>query len=495
MRAVGTKIMDEILERVSKKISEQNMIPSGGHVVCGVSGGPDSLCMVHLLNEIKSELDFSLSIVHLNHMFRGQESDSDQWFVENYSEEMGIPILSRKIDVTERAKNHGLTNEEAGRECRYELYDEAAVHAVKTYGLPKEKICIAVAHNRNDQAETIIMRIIRGTGPDGLAGMESNRVSVAGFRIIRPLLETDSVDIAEYNVRNSLFPKKDSSNAERIAMRNKMRLDMIPYINEHYNECFIDALIRLGNIAADDKAYFDDIIEKILSENNYAQVDGDDQRASLPLLLLAGSPPPIRHRLITRVYERIGLLQDIEEAHIRMADKLIMDGMTGKSVDFPKGYRFEIEYDDVIFLAPGDTDNDLVGVFAIAIADIANIKENGVLFEGSRLPLFAELKEDITSAQSSTEDQLLLDYDLLVTGNSLLTLRSRNPGDRISPVGMDGSAKIQDIFVDKKIPRRDRGRIPLITTENEVLWIPGIRRTRLYPVTEKTKRILRLKPL
>jgi tRNA(Ile)-lysidine synthase len=475
-------------------------VPDGSHIVCGVSGGPDSICLLHVLFTLSVDMGFSLSVVHVNHLLRHGDSDADQWFVERLCEEWGVPILSRRIDVRQEAEENKDTLEEAGRKARYGTFDEAAKGQMKKRGLTPDKVYIAVAHNENDQAETILMRIIRGTGTDGLAGMEAERESEAGFCIIRPLLGVERTDIEEYCVLHTLLPRVDHTNARKGPMRNNLRIDLIPNIRAQYNPAFPDALIRLGRIAAEDKAHFDaltsDVIERSCRIEN--DEDGVPLSAEIPIGVLAGADAALRHRLIMKIFLHIGLRQDCSDVHISLADQVIQGGETGGGVDFPAGYRLELSYENVRFLTPEYgtyADANVMGSFAVSIADLADILRNAAIFDDSPLQMKTDILTDIGLAVQTDGDQLLLDYDALAEENKLLILRTREPGDRISPVGMEGSKKLQDVFVDKKIPREDRSRIILLATENEVLWIKGIRRTRLYPVTESTKNILRITPV
>jgi tRNA(Ile)-lysidine synthase len=482
---------------VLSAVRDEIDIPQGGHIVCGVSGGPDSLCLLHVLFTLKDELGFSMSAVHVNHMLRSYESDADQWFVEKLCEEWGVPATSRKVDVKSEAAKNGETMEEAGRKARYTVFDEAATAQMKKRGVDIGMINIAVAHNENDQAETVLMRIIRGTGTDGLAGMEASRSSKAGFRIIRPLLAVERADIEEYCIQHGLFPRVDHTNAEKGPMRNDLRLELIPQIRSQYNPAFPDALLRLGRIAAEDKAYFDRIVGEILRSSCTLSKDEDEvHSAELPLNVLAEAEPAVRHRVILAVFARIGLIQDCSDAHIVLADRILQGGDTGRGVDFPSGYRLEISYEKVRFLAPGaEKGADFIGSFAVSVADLRTRLKNSEVFLDSPLPVKTELLSGDDPLADAKGDQLFLDYDALAAENMLLILRTRQQGDRISPVGMTGSKKLQDIFVDDKVSREERDKTVLLATENEVLWILGGRRTRLYPVTEETKNILRLTPM
>ncbi|MDR1068296.1 MAG: tRNA lysidine(34) synthetase TilS, partial [Clostridiales Family XIII bacterium] len=231
----------KLRENVRETISRYDMIGVGDHVVAGVSGGPDSVCLFHILSQISDEMDFTMSAVHVNHGLRPGAADADQKYVEELCMEYGVPLTVKSVDVTALAAERGETPEEAGRTARYEAFADEAMrrdhfncgrvaHAdaedpgAKHAGEGNTERCvrIAVAHNRNDQTETVLMRLMRGTGPDGLAGMPYTRADEYGYRIIRPLLDTGRGEIEAYCAEHDLRPRRDHTNDEPKYFRNKI---------------------------------------------------------------------------------------------------------------------------------------------------------------------------------------------------------------------------------------------------------------------------------
>jgi len=286
--------------KVRDTIKEHEMIEKGDRVLLALSGGPDSMCLLHILKDLQGMLGFSLAALHVNHSIRGEAADADEAFLKQHCAEIGVPLFSYKIDVPARAKDSGRSLEEEGRQTRYEL--------LKAQGFEK----IAVAHNKNDQAETVLMRIIRGTGVKGLCGMEYKRED----GVIRPLLDTQRSEIEKYCQDNHLSPRIDATNSETDYTRNKVRLELLPYLMQ-YNPAIIDSLTRLADSARDDE------------KNAFAKV-------------------------VTTVFEEAGLTEDISSVHINSLYKAAKKNVGGKTIEFPHGYKAVIKSGKIFIERPKD---------------------------------------------------------------------------------------------------------------------------------------------
>lgn len=331
-------------ERILKTIAEHEMFSPGDRIIMGLSGGPDSMCLFDVLLQVKDQLGIELEAVHINHKFRPGDAEDDQKFVENYCDAKGINCNSFTVDCNELAMQYDLTSEEAGRKARYDSFALVA-GAVQVMGTPRDKIKIVVAHNRNDQAETVLFRIIRGTGTDGLTGMEYKYIGGAGYEILRPLLDTDRRDILSYCEAYGLDPRMDHTNEEAIYGRNKIRLKVIPGIDEIMESDVTDAVLRLRDTAAEDKKYM-----KKVTETAYAKVldniqEPDSRRLSRSSL--AELDDAVRHRVILKAFDEMGLDKDIGRVHLLAADDLIASDQASGSLDFPKGYVMRAAYDSI----------------------------------------------------------------------------------------------------------------------------------------------------
>ncbi|MDR1796995.1 MAG: tRNA lysidine(34) synthetase TilS [Clostridiales Family XIII bacterium] len=336
-----------MIEKARRFIAQNALIPEEGAVVLGISGGPDSVCLLHLLLEMKAP---SLSVVcaHVNHGLRGEESDEDERFVFTLCERLGVPFELMRIDASKVAEETGMGVEEAGRAVRYAFFDEVAEKL--SASSPGGDVCIALAHNRDDQVETVLMRILRGTGTDGLAGIPVRRAGAAGFPVVRPLLDTPRWEIEMFLAERGIAFRLDSSNDARDAFRNRIRLDLLPQLEEESGGCVRQSLLRLARNAAEDRDYFEQVTGPLL----------EGWEHSLPAEALAGLHPAVRHRVIVKAFARLGLTQDIGAVHLAAADKLLHTathgGAGGKRVEFPRDYTLGIERGQAVFRPPDMAD-------------------------------------------------------------------------------------------------------------------------------------------
>ncbi len=452
---------NKAIEEIEQLIEKHEMIEPGDRLIMGLSGGPDSLCLFDVLLKLRSKYDFEIEAVHVNHMFRPGAADADQEFVENFCMERGIRCNSFTIDCNELAKERGLTSEEAGREARYESFATIA-KAIETLGVEKEKIKIVVAQNRDDQAETILFRILRGSGTDGLVGIEYKRTGLGGYTIIRPLLDTARTDIEDYCEREGLDARIDLTNSELIYTRNKIRLGLIPYIDETFDIDSKRSILRLR--------------ENIVEDSDYLQMEAD--KAFRELLLkddgvqitfrrsgFENYHEAIRHRMIMKAFSAIGLTKDITRKNILAADELIRSENPSGSVDFPGGFIMRIAYDE-----------------ATAIGKNA---------EPVRPP---KLKTSVMDIEDYVQRSGVCVLDADELPGDAIELRTRREGDYIMLA--IGTKMIQDLFVDMKVPRHMRDDVYMATIGSEVLWIPDAdgraRFTEKYGVSSLTKRVLLL---
>jgi tRNA(Ile)-lysidine synthase len=475
----------KLRELVQGTIERRDLIENGDHIVCGLSGGPDSICLFHVLSQLSDKMDFTLSAVHVNHGFRPGAADEDQRYVEEFCASLGTELAVTSVDVTALAAERGETPEEAGRATRYKAFAEEA-HRWEVGHKAVRRVRVAVAHNRNDQIETVLMRLIRGTGTDGLAGMPYKRADEYGYEIIRPLLDADRADIEAYCAGNNLHPRRDHTNDEPKYFRNKVRLELLPFLTETFGSSVNEALLRLAANAAEDKDYFAVAAYRAID----AFADVEISAASFPLDVLRDAHPALRHRIIAALFAEIGLIQDIGAVHLAAADALIEKGETGKSLDFPNGYRLGVSYEKVIFARerhsrgrancgpgpamplgePTNGSGDCGPEPAAPLGESAGCTLREYTDEAGRRVLEAR----------AGSDTALFDAVALEAANLAPEWRTRRDGDTMRPKGMTGTKKLQDILTDKKIPRAERDAIMLLAAESEILWIPNIRISRRY---------------
>ena len=446
-------------------IEKNGLIDKGDHVIIGLSGGPDSVCLFYCLLKLKDEYGFYMQAVHVNHMLRPQDADKDQEYVEAICRESNTDCKSIARDCAKIAREQGATDEEAGRGLRYAAFYEAAEELIKS-GVSAGNVKIAVAQNRNDQAETVLMRIIRGTGVNGLSGISYKRQGEHGTWVIRPLLDVSRAEIESYCMENSLNPRIDHTNAQPIYTRNKIRLDLMPYLSANFNEGIAGALVRLSASAREDNlCLWKQAMLVFTRIRKRPDETGAFTWAGKVVLLdrdgLRRTDPAIRHRILIAAFQEIGLRQDITAHHFSMMDDITFGGGASAVVCLPGGYRMAVSYGYAalyIDIEKGQAEDELRGKFMLkkSILHIDGYKalempQTGNLyaaFDFGRLKVKAEGAAD------------------------RLELRSRQQGDFFTPSGMkSGKKKIQDYFVDRKIPRSERGRYMLVCVGNEAIWV------------------------
>ncbi|MFR2301415.1 MAG: tRNA lysidine(34) synthetase TilS, partial [Clostridium paraputrificum] len=317
-------------KRVLEYILENELLQEKEKVVVGVSGGPDSICLLEVLYRLKSQLEIELVVAHINHMLRGEEANEDEKYVNNFCMERGIEVYSKRININEFAKEQRMSTETAGREARYEFFREV----MKKTNSNK----IATAHNANDQVETIFMRIMRGTGLEGLTGIPVKRDSI----YIRPILFLQREEIEWYCEKNNLNPRIDKSNMERDYSRNKIRLDIIPYMKENFNSDVVKVINRMADTLKEDNELIESVIDEFFFkyckvEKNYIIIRSD----------IVDCKSVIINRVIRRATSIIsGSGYNIEAKHIVGVKKLLQLG-TNKRVDLPNGLYAENVYGDI----------------------------------------------------------------------------------------------------------------------------------------------------
>lgn len=318
-------------EKILKVIKKYNLIENGDRLVLGVSGGPDSIAMLNILNDIKNDkninIDFNIVVAHINHMIR-KEADADEEYVRNFCKEKNIEFYSKSIDVIKMANNNKIGTEEAGRKARYDFFDEILLRT------NSNKICIA--HNKNDNAETLIMNILRGSGVSGLKGIEAKR-----DKYIRPLIECEREEIEKYCSEEKLNPRIDKTNFENDYTRNKIRNIVIPYVKEEFNPNIIDTLNRLSTLVKDQEEYFVDIVKEkfeslVIEENN--------KEIQLDLKNFNKEKKVIKSRLLLYTISRLfGNTKGIEKIHIEDLIKLCENNIGNKYLTPNKNLKVLIQ--------------------------------------------------------------------------------------------------------------------------------------------------------
>lgn len=326
-------------DKVLNTINKYNLINDGDKVILGVSGGPDSIAMLNILNDIKNDknlhMNFDIIVAHVNHMIR-EEAIDDQRFVENFCKKIGVSFYSKSIDVQKIANNKKIGTEEAGRNARYEFFDEI---------LEKENANkIAIAHNKNDKIETIIMNMLRGSGITGLKGIEP----IKNNKYIRPLIECERFEIEEYCAKNGIEPRIDRTNFENVYTRNKVRNIVIPFIKQEFNPNIIQTMDRLSDLVKEEDEYLEKLVET--KYNDYVEQE-DKGQIIMNLKDFNKEEKVIKSRLLLYTISRLlGTTKGIEKIHIEDIIKLCEKNIGNKYLTPNKNIKILVKNQKIYFI-------------------------------------------------------------------------------------------------------------------------------------------------
>lgn len=438
--------MSVLLESIRDTIKRHEMLAPGQTVVVGVSGGADSVALLHALWTLRDELELQIIVAHLNHGIRGVEADSDASFVEELAERLGLPSVIEKVDVPAVRRQLGLGLEEAARKVRYEFLEEVAVNA--------RAARIAVAHTADDQVETVLLNIIRGTGPDGLTGM----LPVRG-KIIRPLIEVFRQDVESYLKENGLEWRTDVTNLDLYHARNRVRLELIPMLQERFNPRVKEAILSLSLIARDEAEVVRTATEQAFEA---AVKEAGPVEVAFDAAVLGQYPRAIRRRCLRMAIETVkGDLRDVEYEQVeRLVERL------------ERGEKFTFTLPSGVIYA--ELSKGALRVFRKV--EVPRVKVTHELAVPGRTEA-PELGVVLETAFVPPETRPENPYQAVVDAGKLagrLVVRTWEPGDRMTPLGMVGHKKLQDIFVDMKVDRNDRVTVPIIADEEKIVWVAGL---------------------
>ncbi len=335
---------------VRKTIEEHALIPKGSTVILGLSGGPDSLCLLYILHGLQRTFGFKLKALHLNHLMRGEAAQADVEFLEKTCGELDVPLTVVSCDVYKKAADEGISVEEAGRAARHEALKAAASSGGEGVHSPCDPAganvtLTALAHNKNDQAETVLMRIFRGTGIHGLAAMEYKRED----GLIRPLLDTPRDEIEKYCRSHGLEPRWDSTNGSMDYTRNRLRLQLMPMLEEEYNPNLKDGLVRLAKNAREDDDYLALEAQKFINNSLVVRNTETDAEVSCSVKSLRALHPAVFKRAVRLIFYRIGLTEDIAAVHLNALSRALAANRGGAVIQFPRGYEAIFSKGNVVF--------------------------------------------------------------------------------------------------------------------------------------------------
>lgn len=466
-----------MIVKVRDFVKENNMISKNNKVLVALSGGPDSICLIHILNELKEELGIEVMAAHLNHCLRGEDANKDEEYVREFCRDLEIPCYIKRVDINSYAKEKALSSEMAGREARYEFFNELK----EEFNINK----IAVAHNSNDQAETVLMRLMRGTGIEGLMGIRPVREDI----YIRPILSLSRYEIEKYCEDNKLSPRIDKTNLETIYSRNKVRLELIPYIEKNFNEDIINTLNRFSQTLSVDNDYIQSICENKFS----VFCSLKDNRVIIKKEAF-NEHEAIITRIIRKAIEKLkGSIYNIERVHIYDIISLSTQE-TGKSINLPLNLIANNTYGDVVI---GFNKNKEKLKNESIYKEITHLDKDellkGIVLKEKFLNYKVELRLVGSNEVIDFKSSNFIKYFSIPSLDFNIKVRGRCDGDKFTPYGMKGSKKLKDLFINLKVNREDRDKIPLLLINNNIGWIVGYRVSEKFKINKNSKYILEVK--
>ena len=439
-----------IIEKTLKKIKEKNLVEKNDRIVLGCSGGPDSIFLLEVFLKIKEEYNLTLALAHINHLYRGAEADRDENFVRDLGEKNGIQVFVKRKSMKLMAKEEKITLEEAGREIRYSFFDEVL-----------EKINgnkVALAHNLDDQIETFLFRLIRGSSLEGLEGINDRR-----DKYIRPINEIYKSEIIDYLDTNNIPYVVDSTNLENDYTRNSIRLDLIPFIEKRYNPKFKEKINSLLNEIREVNEILEVDYSKYIFENTLSAQELINEKSFY-----------IKGKIINYYLNKNGV--SVSRRKIENIINILSSGGS-KKIKLDKSCTLIKEYDK-IFVENGKIAEKEVKEIRMTVPGEAE-------FGSYIISAFRETKKrDNDSSEFTTN---------LKEGDELL-IRGRVQGDVMIPIGMDNYKKLKEIMINSKVPKDERGKIPVILLDNEIVWAAGVKKSKKF-ISEKESEniVLRLR--
>jgi tRNA(Ile)-lysidine synthase len=455
---------------VGRYIQREGLVSAGDRVVVGVSGGPDSLCLLHLLWASRGELDIEVHAAHLNHMIRGSDADEDARFVAELAAAWQVPCVVAARDVPQVARRHKLAIEEAARRVRYAFLSEVAEQVGATR--------IAVGHNAGDQSETVLMHWLRLIArPEGRGDLW----------LIRPLLETERADIERYCAQQGIVPRFDRSNLDTTLYRNKLRHVLLPYLEREFKPGFRHILRRSARVIRDDYDLLRQLADRAWEETVR---EASDVAVAFDLGAWRALHPSLQRATIRQGTERLRWsLRDVNYQHIEAAVQVGRHGAAGARATLPRGVMLTVGYTrltlaDAGFVPRPDFCTSSADPVRLVVPGRTPIGEG----QSAEVRILARAALPPDWAQNTDRGRAYLDADVL---GGELTLRQRRASDRFCPFGLQGHHKlVSELLINEKVPAWWRDQVPLLVRgDGEIMWVCGWRIDERARVREDTARV------
>ncbi len=469
---------DIFLHTVATTMVAEQMINRGDSLLVGVSGGVDSVVLLATLRELAEKIGIArLSVAHLNHGLRGKNADRDAEFVAALAEKWSLSFYLDCADVAEFAEKQRLSVEDAARRLRYDF-----LHNIANKDAYDK---IATGHHADDNAEQILMNLLRGSGPSGLAGIPPVREGI----IIRPLIALFRKDISAFAKDRDLTFREDETNTNTRYLRNRIRHQLLPMLARDYNPNIADTLNRTARVFQEEKRWHQTIIAPLLDQST---VSTDNGKTTLSVNFLTACPRAVQRRLVRKAIETI--TENLHRITFDHVESLLvcLDNHQDFSLDLPRQVRVTRAQDNLIFYKTDRDDGPLprdVPFFSYTLFE-KEIKNTIINIDESNMAIsFSVLKRtEVPEITACDTGLAFFDVEKLTCP---LTIRNMRPGDRFSPLGMTGTQKVSDFFTNNKVPRSKRDACALLVSGETIIWVAGFRTAEVAKVTETTRKVLK----
>ena len=456
-----------MLTKVKNWINRHKILTEGDKILVACSGGPDSLALLHIFTRLCLEYNITIFAAHVDHMFRGLESAEEATFVVDFCKERGIVCYHTAIDVPKIIKESSLSGQEASRVVRYQYLRKVA----KELGGAK----IATGHHRDDQAETVLINLLRGAGSVGIRGIQPINED-----LIRPLLPISRGEIMEYCKLQNLEPRFDSSNFKTQYLRNRIRINLLPELEIQYNSAIKDALCRTATIVGDEHEFI-----RITAKNIWPDVVTQIKEH----LFINQKKMTELHIAVQReifrmtIEKKQGCLTGISFRHVETLVELLTTGSVGNVIQLPNELVACKSYDG-LYLGGRD----------LALRPTMDFPGQVLVIPGTTLipELGVMLISELVDENKQRSEPSIGVFDWLALTHPLV-VHIRHTGDKFQPVGLQGNKKLKDFFIDEKVPREERDYIPIIWDQHQIIWVGGYRQSEVGKVTEQTKMFLHIR--
>ncbi|MBA3018513.1 MAG: tRNA lysidine(34) synthetase TilS [Proteobacteria bacterium] len=481
---------NKLIKTVGATIKAYRMIEPGDSVLVGVSGGPDSVALLHIILSLAQQFSIRVGVAHLNHSLRQKDSDDDAEFVASFARNFDLPCYIKKEDVSKYRHEKKLSLEEAARIVRYRFFESVA----EKYMFNK----IALGHNADDNAELVIMQLLRGSGPLGISGIPP----VRNGKIIRPLIKLTKSEILEFLAVNELKFVLDKSNNDQRYLRNRIRHHLIPHLKSSYNKRIVETINRFASIIRSEEEWIDDLIKPIFNKSVLA---AENNSVALSISSINELHIAAQRRIIRKAIAEIkGNLRRITFSHIESVISLLNSGHAFGCIDLPDRIWIKRDGDTISFSREKSLLRDLykklsdenklsfeyrilkpeAGFKAEIFPRSLLIKELGLNMEFSKIDI-----KNLPDIHHAGHNVAFFDMDKL---SFPLVLRNFRPGDKFQPLGMSGTQKVKKYFINNKVARVQRAKCLILLSQDKIMWVVGYRIDDFFKVKQSARNILKV---